>query len=191
MPDAIGPRDAIIVVEVQCDFFAGGAYPVPDADGVLPVLNHWLRSAHGSGTTIVAVVDRHPTDHCSFAEQGGEWPPHCVDDSPGARLHPSLELPEDALLIAKGRMRARDNISVFDDTSLADRLHAGSIERIWIGGLAQDLAVRESSLDAVDAGFETRLIPDGTRPLEHRRGGGLRALEAMRAAGAHVQANHA
>lgn len=189
MADVIGPRDAIIVVEVQCDFFAGGAAPVPDADAVLPALNRWLRDADAAGASAVAVVDRHPPDHCSFAEQGGDWPAHCIDDTAGACLHPALELPDDALVVAKGRMRDRDNISAFDDTSLADRLHASGIERVWIGGLAQDIAVQASVLDALDAGFDTRLIPNGTRPAEHRHGDGLRALEAMRAAGAHVEAD--
>jgi len=187
MADVIGPRDAIIVVEMQCDFFAGGASPVPDADAVLPVLNHWLGRAQDTGAIIVAVVDRHPPDHCSFADHGGAWPAHCIDDTPGARLHPALDLPDDALIVAKGRMRDRDNVSAFDDTNLAEQLHSRGIERVWIGGLAQDIAVRATVLDALDADFDTRLIPEGTRPAERHRGDSLRAIEAMRAAGAHVE----
>lgn len=186
MRDAIGPNDAVIVIEVQRDFFPGGAYPIPDADTIIPVLNRWLQSATRIGATTVAVVDRHPADHCSFTEQGGDWPAHCIDQSRGASLHPDLALPDDALLVQKGRMRDRDNVSGFDDTSLADDLHARGIERVWIGGLAQDIAVEATVLDALDAGFDTHLIPGGSRPAEAQPGNALRAIEAMRAAGAHV-----
>ncbi len=182
-----GPSDAIVLVDTQRDFFAGGASPIPEAEAVLPVLNEWLAKAAEVGAFTVAVVDAHPDDHCSFREQGGSWPAHCIADSAGAGLHPDLALPTDTLIVAKGRMRDRDNTSGFDDTRLAETLYARGVERLWIGGLAQDIAVRATVLDALEAGFETHLIPGGTRPAEAHTGDAWRALEAMRAAGAHIE----
>ena len=37
--------DGVLVVDVQRDFCAGGAMPVPDADRILPVINNWIEMA--------------------------------------------------------------------------------------------------------------------------------------------------
>ena len=188
MQQKLSQHDALLVVDVQNDFCPGGALAVPEGDQVVPVLNDWIRAARESGVPVVASRDWHPAGHCSFAEQGGPWPVHCVQDTEGAAFHPELELPDDALVISKGRSPERDNYSAFDDTGLADMLRERGVERVWVGGLAQDVCVRATVLDACDAGFETHLIADATRPVDVEPGDGERALEAMRAAGARIEA---
>ncbi|MFQ5793270.1 MAG: isochorismatase family protein, partial [Acidobacteriota bacterium] len=66
--------------------------------------------------------DWHPRRHPSFLEEGGRWPPHCLQDTPGAAFHPDLELPEDAVLITKGVRFDGDQYSAFNETGLAERL---------------------------------------------------------------------
>lgn len=188
MRDKLRPSDALLVVDVQRDFCRGGASPVPGADDVVPVLNEWIRSARAAGIPVVAARDWHPADHCSFVEQGGDWPAHCVRDTSGADLHPELDLPQDSIVVSKGTMSDRDTFSAFDDTGLADTLHARGVERVWIGGLVQEVGVRASVIDACEAGFDTHLIAGATRPADRAPGDGQRALEAMRAAGAHIEA---
>jgi nicotinamidase/pyrazinamidase len=188
MQDKIRNNDAVIAVDVQNDFCPGGALAVAEGDAVVPVLNDWMALAAEAGATVVASRDWHPADHVSFAEQGGPWPPHCVQETTGAAFHPALRLPDGAIIVDKGEASERDNYSAFDDTGLADRLRRLGVERLWIGGLAQDVCVRATVLDACEAGFETRLIADATRPVDVTPGDGARALEAMRAAGAHIDA---
>jgi len=180
-------QDALLIVDVQNDFCPGGALAVTDGDAVVPVLNEWIRAATAAGATVVASRDWHPPDHSSFREQGGPWPVHCVQDTQGAALHPDLDLPPGHILISKGRSQDRDNYSAFDDTGLADMLREHGIERIWVGGLAQDVCVRATVLDGCEAGFETHLIAAATRAVNVHPGDGERALEAMRAAGAHIE----
>ncbi|MDZ7786636.1 MAG: isochorismatase family protein [Halofilum sp. (in: g-proteobacteria)] len=186
MGDNLGPNDCLVLVDVQNDLCPGGASPVPDGDAVLPVLNAWIRAARAADLPVVAVRDWHPADHCSFRGHGGDWPPHCVRETPGAAFVAGLELPTEPIVVDKGTVRDRDNVSAFDDTGLAGLLHERGIERIWIGGLAQDTTVYASVIDACEAGFETHLIVAATRPVDHRPGDGQRALEAMRAAGARI-----
>lgn len=178
--------DALIVVDVQNDFCPGGALAVPEGDTIVPVLNGWIEAAEAMGIPVVASRDWHPEDHCSFTDQGGPWPRHCVRDTTGAAFHPDLALPPDTIVVSKGRHGDRDNYSAFDDTGLADRLHSLGVQRLWIGGLAQDVCVRATVLDACEAGFDTRLIGNATRPVDVSPGDGDRALEAMRAAGARI-----
>ena len=191
MLDNFRKGDALVLVDMQNDFCPDGALAVPEGDQVVPVLNECIERAQAAGIPVVASRDWHPPDHCSFADQGGPWPEHCVRETPGADFHPDLRLPEDALIVSKGQQSERDNYSAFDDTGLADRLHSMDIDRVWVGGLAQDVCVRATVLDARDAGFETHLIADGTRPVNVSPGDGEQALEAMRAAGVRFEESRA
>lgn len=190
MSDAMTQTDALLIVDVQNDFCPGGALAIDDGDRVIPVLNEWLRHAASTGAWIVASRDWHPADHCSFTEQGGTWPPHCIRETPGAEFHPALALPNDAWIISKGEARERDNYSAFDGTRLGDRLRHVGVKRLWIGGLAQDVCVKWTVLDACNEGFDTHVIADGTRPVNLEPNDGEHAMEAMRDAGARIEAGN-
>jgi nicotinamidase/pyrazinamidase len=174
--------DALLVVEMQNDFCPGGALPVEEGDRVVPVLNRWLCAARERGIPVYASRDWHPRGHVSFVEAGGEWPPHCVQDTEGARFHTDLELPDDVVLVTKGVRFDRDQYSAFNETGLESRLRRDGVRRLFVGGLALDVCVRATVLDALRAGLEVLLLVDATRPLSEE--GGRRALEEMESAGA-------
>jgi len=178
--------DALILVDVQNDFCPGGALAVEEGDGVVPVLNEWIERAKAAHATVVASRDWHPEGHCSFERQGGPWPLHCVQGTEGAAIRADLNIPDLLLLVSKGRDLERDQYSAFDGTGLGDALRARNVERLFIGGLAQDVCVRQTVLDACDEGFETHLILDATRPVDQEQG--RRALVEMTDAGAVVEA---
>jgi nicotinamidase/pyrazinamidase len=179
---AIEPGDAILVIDVQNDFCPGGALPVGEGDQVVSVLNRWLRAARQRGIPVYASRDWHPRGHMSFLEQGGDWPAHCLQDTRGAAFHAELELPEDVVLIAKGVRFDHDQYSAFNETGLAERLRRDGVRRLWVGGLALDVCVRASILDALRAGLEVRLLVDATRPVQ--ADAGQRALDEMKGEGA-------
>jgi nicotinamidase/pyrazinamidase len=182
---ALQPTDAVIVVDVQIDFCPGGALPIERGDEVVPVLNRWISAAVKMQVPVIASRDWHPLGHLSFVESGGAWPRHCVQDSHGARFHPDLTLPESSILVTKGVRFDRDQYSAFDETGLAMELRKRGVRRVWIGGLAQDVCVRATVLDARQQGFETVLIADGTRPVS--RDEGARATEEMRDRGVRIE----
>jgi nicotinamidase/pyrazinamidase len=159
------PGDALIVVDVQIDFCPGGALPISEGDAVVPVLNRWIAAASEAGVPIYYSRDWHPAGHVSFRESSGMWPRHCLQDSDGARFHPDLHLPATAVVITKGVHAGRDQYSAFDETGLASDLLQQGVKRVWVGGLAQDVCVRATVLDACREGFETYVIVDGTRPV--------------------------
>lgn len=178
--------DALLLVDVQRDFCPGGALPVAGGDEILPVLNRWIQAARQRGLPVYASRDWHPLRHPSFRDEGGEWPVHCLQDSEGARFHPALQLPEDAIVVSKGVRFDRDQISAFDETGLAERLARDGVRRLWVGGLAEDVCVLHTVLDARRAGFQVQLVPGGSRALSQEQG--RRARERMRAEGARVEA---
>src|SRR5690606_32815442 len=141
-------------------------------------------AAGAAGVPVYASRDWHPRGHPSFAPEGGEWPVHCLQDSEGAAFHPALHLPGDVLVVTKGTRFDQDQYSAFDQTGLHERLQKDGIRRIWAAGLAQDVCVCATALDAVRFGYEVALIPGGSLPVT--REGGASALEKLRSAGVEV-----
>ena len=155
--------DALIAVDVQNDFCFGGALPVPQAERVATPLNRAMLKFD----TIVLTRDWHPADHCSFSDApeycDGSWPPHCVQDTPGAEFQGEFHAPLDAIMINKGTDPEREAYSGFQDSSLAEKLRARGIARVFVGGLATDYCVRATALDALAEGFEVFLLQDPCR----------------------------
>ena len=182
---ALQRGDALIVVDVQRDFCPGGALPIERGDEIVPILNRWIAAAADSHVPIYLSRDWHPAGHLSFVASGGRWPIHCLQDSDGARFHPDLTVPASAVKVTKGVRFDQDQYSAFDQTGLAKELRAKGIRRVWIGGLAQDVCVRATVLEAVREGFDTIVIADATRPVTSA--GGREADDDMRHAGARFE----
>jgi len=176
--------DGLLLVDVQNDFCPGGALPITDGDQVVPVLNRWLAAATAAGIPVYASRDFHPAGHPSFAPQGGPWPIHCLQDSPGAAFHAGLELPAATVVVTKGTRFDQDQNSAFDQTGFEQQLRRDGVRRLWVGGLALDVCVLATVLDARRAGFAVGLIRAGCRPVT--AAGGEEALARMVAAGAEV-----
>ncbi|MCG5534862.1 nicotinamidase [Ectothiorhodospira mobilis] len=189
MGDAIDamlrPGDALLVVDVQNDFCPGGRLPIPQGDRVIPVLNRALEAARARGLPVYASRDWHPAHHPSFAQQGGPWPPHCLQDTPGAAFHPDLDLPAECIIVTKGTRFDKDQYSAFDETGLAEELRRRGVQRLWIGGLAEDVCVEATALDAVGLGFGVALLPGGALPVTSE--GGEQARARMARAGVVLQ----
>jgi len=178
--EALQRGDGLCLVDVQNDFCPWGALAIEEGDTIVPVLNQWIRSALEIGIPIYASRDWHPLGHVSFKEQGGPWPPHCIQDTWGAGFHPDLELPERVVKITKGVRFDQDQNSIFDQTGFVKQLEWDDIKRLWFGGLALDVCVLASVLDALHAGFDVSLIRNGTKPVTVE--GGEEAIEKMTAA---------
>ncbi|KAF0121522.1 MAG: pyrazinamidase/nicotinamidase PncA protein [Methylocystaceae bacterium] len=174
------PGDALIVLDVQRDFCAGGALEVSGADKIVSVVNELIKEAVAAGVPIVASRDWHPPGHASFRDCGGPWPAHCVQGSVGAQFHPDLRLPERAIIVSKGESLERDQLSALNGTGLAERLRQLRVRRLLIVGLALDVCVLETALDAVAEGFDTHVRLSGTRAIAPE--GARDAVENMRKA---------
>jgi nicotinamidase/pyrazinamidase len=182
--ESLQKGDGLLLVDVQKDFCPGGALPIQEGDKVVPVLNRWIEAAGGKNIPVYASRDWHPERHISFRGHGGPWPPHCLQDSLGAGFHPDLKLPGSTVKVTKGTRFDHDQNSAFDETGLADQLKRDGVNRLWVGGLALDVCVLASVLDALKAGLEVVLIEEGTRAVDPEEGN--KALEKMRKGGAKI-----
>ncbi len=196
----MSPDAALIVIDVQDDFCPGGALAVDDGDAVVAPIN---RIAPRFEVRVVT-QDWHPPDHRSFASNhpgaaafssvempyGPQvlWPDHCVQDTPGAALHPGLETAPADLILRKGFRAAIDSYSAFFEndratpTGLAGYLRERGVREMWLAGLALDFCVAYSALDAVRLGFRAVVLEDACRAID-LDGSKAAALAEMTAAG--------
>lgn len=177
-------HSALLIVDIQPDFCAGGPLAVPGGEDIIPLINRLAPKFE----TVVLTQDWHPANHISFAANHpgrkpfetmalpyGEqvlWPTHCVMDTPGAALHPDLHVPHAVLVQRKGSHRNVDSYSAFLEadrttaTGLEAYLRALGIKHIYICGLATDFCVAWSAEDASHAGFAVTIIEDACRAID-------------------------
>ncbi|MCX8230410.1 MAG: bifunctional nicotinamidase/pyrazinamidase [Alphaproteobacteria bacterium] len=194
--------DVLLVIDVQNDFCSGGALAVAGGDDTVPVINR----LQNHFANVVLTQDWHPAKHTSFASQHaskkpfqsvaatyGEqtlWPDHCVQGTPGAEFHTDLQRDHAQLVIRKGFRTAVDSYSAFFEndrttpTGLIGYLRERRIDRVFLTGLATDVCVRFSAMDARNEGFDTVLALDACRGLSDDAVNS--ALTAMKEAGVRV-----
>jgi nicotinamidase/pyrazinamidase len=175
---------ALLIIDFQNDFTEGGALAVPDGDAIAGRVNELI--AGGDFDLVVATRDWHPPDHGSFEEQGGPWPPHCVQGTPGAELHASV--PREAVdhVVNAGYEPDLEGYSGFEETDLEGVLREHGIEEVTVVGLATDYCVRHTAADALAKGFRVTIDRGGIRGIDVQPGDSERALEELQAAGASV-----
>ncbi len=183
--------DALLIVDFQNDFTPGGALPVPGGDEIGPALN----AIADRFDLVVATRDWHPPDHGSFAgaevdpakwegiDPPGIWPPHCIQDTPGAELHPSLDRTQVDVIVDKAQDPNTQGYSSFHGGNLADVLRERGVTRVFVAGLATDYCVKNTVLDARRLGLEVTVVEDAVRGIDVEPGDTDRALEEMRVAG--------
>jgi nicotinamidase/pyrazinamidase len=181
--------DGLLIVDLQNDFCPGGVLAIEEGDRIIPALNYWIQQARRMNLPVYGSRDWHPASHISFKELGGPWPPHCIQDSEGAEFHPALQLPDNVVKITKGVRFDHDQASVFDETGLTEQLTRDGVRRLFIGGLALDVCVLASVIDARKAGFKVHLIEDATRPVNVQDG--REALSKIKESGAEIIATDA
>jgi nicotinamidase/pyrazinamidase len=164
-------RAALLLVDVQNDFCAGGSLEVPKADRVFSPINRYITEALNHHMPVYASRDWHPAVSSHFKPWGGPWPPHCVQGTPGARFHPDIHLPSTAILISKGEDFASSGYSDLeghtpDGTPFLEDLRARGISHLYVGGIATEYCVRHTVLDALAAGLHVTVLPDAIVGLD-------------------------
>lgn len=176
---------ALILVDIQNDFVAGGSLEVPFGEQIVPLVNELSENFD----LVVATQDWHPAEHKSFASNhpgkhpfdkimlGGLeqvlWPDHCVQGSSGADFHPDLALNRVEAIFRKGMDPEIDSYSGFYDnghkksTGLAGYLKERGITSAHVCGLAGDYCVYFTAKDSLQAGFKTFIIEDATRAINN------------------------
>ncbi len=182
-------RDALLLVDIQNDFTPGGALAVPEGDRIVPIANWYARLFERRDLPVFASRDWHPTQTRHFKEWGGLWPPHCVQGTKGADFQGQLSLPADAIVVSKGMDPEQDAYSAFqaltaEGTPLPEELKQRGVQRLFIGGLATDYCVLNTTLDALKEGFQVVVLEDAVKGIDLNPGDIARAVAEMEEHGA-------
>jgi len=171
---------ALIIVDVQRDFLPGGALAVPDGDQVIGPINELARD--GGFDVVLATRDWHPPDHSSFTDEGGPWPAHCVQGTPGAELSPELDRARIDVVIDKGASREGEGYSGFETGELGNLLRTERVTEVTVAGLATDFCVAATARDALREGFLVSVDRAGVRGIDGEAS--ERALAELEGSGA-------
>jgi nicotinamidase/pyrazinamidase len=189
---AFDERTALVVVDVQNDFAdPGGSLYVAGGEQVVEPINRLVREARAAGAAVFYTQDWHPQQTPHFVDSGGTWPRHCVKETWGAQFMDGLAV--DGPVVRKGS-GGEDGYSGFcvrdpetgskEATSLDRMLKERAIDRVVVVGLALDVCVKATALDARRLGYSTVVLADATRPVYPEQVAS--ALAEMRGAGVEI-----
>lgn len=155
----------LIIVDAQKDFITG-SLAVKTAKEKMRKLAKYILNYGEEYSLIVATLDWHPSTHCSFEKNGGEWPEHCVQDTEGAEFWPPLkavieEKGIELLFLTKGDNEDVEEYSIFKNAKSAEKLlkicKKASTNQIDVCGIALDYCVANTLKDAVKNGLSKKL----------------------------------
>lgn len=178
---------ALVLVDIQNDFCPGGALAVAEGDQIVEVVNRLMPLF----PLVVSTQDWHPADHISFKERGGPWPPHCVQGTRGAELHPALNTEPINYYFRKASSPDKDAYSEFEGVdesgrALDEMLKGENVSRVYVAGLATDYCVLATVLDGLKNGYEVYAITDAMRAVNVNADDGRKAIEEMARKGARL-----
>ena len=158
------PNRLLLIVDPQVDFTTGS---LATANG--PKAMEYLAQKLDEGAWknygwIIVTQDAHPANHCSFVEQGGVFPPHCVQGTEGMNVYPALQKVLEDLMqnnmnlnvhfMQKGDLNDKEEFSIFQNAHSGEKLRRTieefeHFEGIDICGIATDYCVYETAKDLI------------------------------------------
>lgn len=142
---------ALIVVDIQNDYFPGGKWPLVGADDAADNAVKVIEAARDAGDMIVFI--RH---------ESGADAPFFTPGSDGARLHPKVLNLENEPVVLKHFPNS------FRETGLQALLEDKGIEDLVIIGSMSHMCIDATTRAAADLGYKVKVIHDAcaSRDLE-------------------------
>lgn len=148
----------LIIVDPQIDFTTGSLATAkgPEAmDCLAQAIDNGVLDKY---TWVIITQDAHPTNHCSFVDNGGVFPPHCVQGTEGMNVYPPLQKALEGSLFnnyhyfTKGDLADKEEFSVFQNEHSGEKLtrtitEFEKFDGIDICGIATDYCVYETTKD--------------------------------------------
>lgn len=145
-------ENILVVVDVQRDFFDPSGSLYVSGSEVLP---EKIAAIAQNYDAVIFTLDWHPANHCSFKEQGGIWPSHCVAFTQGAGIAdcfaPVLNS-KPCELFLKAADKDQDEYGAFASLDahpvIADWF--SGCKKVAVCGIAGDYCVKETTLNILN-----------------------------------------
>ena len=160
----------LVIVDAQFDFTNSsyGSLCVPDAESLIIKIRNLIPDFDH----VIFTVDWHPSNHCSFIENGGKWPRHCINYTIGSSIDDSLMVQADSscesvTVYKKGWNPSKEEYGAFSE--LINGIHADFYgvepkalfdisDEIVVCGFAAGYCVNETLLNIKIAGYGDKLF---------------------------------
>jgi nicotinamidase-related amidase len=145
--------DALVVIDIQNEYFPGGALTLPDAEGAAQQAAAAIEAARAAGVEVIHIRHEEP--------ESDQW---FVPGSRGAQTNDTVAPAGDEVVIVKHYPNS------FLDTDLAERLAGAGAKRVAFCGMMTSMCVDATVRAAADLGLEPVLVDDACAApdLEHR-----------------------
>ena len=160
-------RKILVAVDLQNDFI-DGSLAVPGSGSVIPVIN----GAKHNYDLVYFTLDWHSVGHCSFKEQGGPWPVHCVHHTAGAAIPDSVvkDLEEGKMrFYHKGHLV--EQYGAFADLTPSTQDWFAPGDEVTVCGIASEYCVFETLKNiqaiAAEVGFKVRIWLEATAKFDN------------------------
>lgn len=143
------------------------------------------------------IADSHPASHCSFKENGGIWPAHCVAGTKGQEIHQkyytlvnkAAQRPGQNNTLKKGEDPALEQYSGFEailptGQTLESTLKEHSNSEVYVSGIATEYCINATVTDLKNAGFKVNLIKDAIAYVDYNDH--LETLEKLKKIGINI-----
>ena len=153
------PNRLLIIVDPQVDFTTGSLATKKGPASMDYLAKALKEGAWKNYSWIIVTQDAHPSNHCSFVDKGGMFPPHCVQGTEGMNVYPALQEVLNSLTqnisdihyMQKGDLDEREEFSIFQNEHSGEKLRTVikdiNFEGIDICGIATDYCVYETTKD--------------------------------------------
>ncbi len=148
-------KTALIVVDLQEDYFRGGAMELEGTEAAAEAASRLLEHFRESRQPVIHIR------HLFLSPDA----PFFVPGTPGSQIHPSVAPRPDEVVVVK------NHISSFLGTNLEDLLRKERIERVVIAGAMSHMCVEGTARAAHDLGFDTLVAEDACATLSLDYGG--------------------
>ena len=158
------PRRALVVIDVQNEYFEGGGLPIeyPPVEQTLPNITRAMDAAQAAGVPVVVV--RH------HAPKGA---PLFQADTHNGQLHPEVaRRPHDHLV-------TKSFPSVFTGTDFADWIASNSIDTLSIAGYMTHNCDASTAFEAMHRGLGVEFLSDASGALPYANAAGRVTAEEI------------
>ncbi len=135
---------ALLLIDVQNDYFPGGAYALAGIEAASAKAADLLACFRDAGLPLVHVRHEFASANAPFFRPG----------APGAEIHPSVAPAAGESVITKHAVNA------FQGTDLRERLDALGVDRLVIAGAMSHMCIEGATRAAADFGYKCRVIHD-------------------------------
>jgi nicotinamidase-related amidase len=135
---------ALVIVDIQNDYFPGGAHPLVGPEAAAAAARKVLDASRDRGEAVVHVQHVWDAADASFMRPGTE----------GVEIHESVAPHEGEPVVQKAHPNA------FLDTTLEQELRSRGIDQLVVCGMMTSMCVDATVRAAVDLGFETTVVHD-------------------------------